>query len=121
MAFGQEVRTKSGGMLSSRWEMIMRKRQIKYIERKAGALEGRARIGWVSFSKTGRTIRYRGKSFQSLKGRGYKCNYFDVETGDEYWISGVRKDRQDRLYGGCLHEVEVDDDAKAEYLRLIQS
>ena len=99
----------------------MRKRQIKYIERKAGALEGPARIGWVSFSKTGRTIRYRGRSFQSLKGRGYKCNYFDVETGDEYWISGVRKDRQDRLYGGCLHEVEVDDDAKAEYLRLIQS
>ena len=83
--------------------------------------DGPARIGRVTFSKTGRTIYYNGKSFQSCNGQGIGANYFEVDTGDEYWISGVRKDRQDRLYGGCLHEVEVDDDAKAEYLRLIQS
>jgi hypothetical protein len=98
----------------------MKKRQIMYVERKAGSLEGPARIGWVTFSKTGKTIHYNGQSFQSLKGRGFKSNYFDVETGDEYWISGVRKDRQDRLYGGGLHNVEIDDDAKEEYARLIQ-
>ena len=67
----------------------MKKRTIMYIERKAGSLEGPARIGWVTFSKTGRTIYYKGQAFQSLKGSGYKCNYFDVKTGDEYWISGV--------------------------------
>ena len=98
----------------------MKKRQIMYVERKAGSLEGPARIGWVTFSKTGKTIHYNGQSFLSLKGRGFKSNYFDVETGDEYWISGVRKDRQDRLYGGGLHNVEIDDDAKEEYARLIQ-
>ena len=98
----------------------MNKRQIMYVERKAGALEGPARIGWVTFSKTGKTIRYNGQSFQSLKGRGFKSNYIDIETGDAYWISGVRRDRQDRLYGGGLHNVEIDDDAKEEYARLIQ-
>ena len=99
----------------------MMKREIRYIERKAGSLEGPARIGWVTFSKTGKTIRYGGQEFRSLKGSGYKCNYFDVDTGDEYWISGVRKDRQDRLYGGRLDEVEIDDDAKEEYFRLINT
>ena len=99
----------------------MKKCRIMYIERKAGALEGPARIGWVTLSKTGKTIRYQGRAFQSLKGRGFKANYFDIESGDEYWISGVRKDRQDRLYGGRLHNVEVDNDAKQEYARLLQS
>ncbi len=97
----------------------MKKRQIMYVERKAGSIEGPARIGWVTFSKTGKTLHYNGQAFQSLKGRGFKSNYFDVETGDDYWISGVRKDRQDRLYGGRLHNIQIDDDAKDEYARLI--
>ena len=99
----------------------MSQRRVMYIERKAGSLEGPARIGWVTFSKTGKTIYYRGRAFQSLKGSGFKSNYFDVDTGDEYWISGVQKDRQDRLYGGGLHNVEIDDDAREEYFRLIRS
>lgn len=85
-----------------------------YIERKAGGLTGPARIGRVTFSKTGATLYYGGQSFQTLKGSGYKANYFDVETGDEYWISGPRKDGADRLYGERL-PVEIDDDVRVEY------
>jgi hypothetical protein len=88
--------------------------RIMYIENKAGGLTGPARIGRVSFSKTGRTVYYGGKSFQSLKGRGFKSNYYDVETGEEYWISGPRKDRADRLYGEPS-PVEIDDDVREEY------
>ena len=40
--------------------------RIMYIERKAGELTGVARIGQVTFSKTGKTIYYRGKKFRSL-------------------------------------------------------
>ena len=58
-----------------------------YIEDKSGGLIGPARIGRVRFSKTGRTIYYRGRSFQSLKGLGFKANFYDVETGDHFWIS----------------------------------
>ncbi|WCB96165.1 hypothetical protein DSM104299_04921 [Baekduia alba] len=58
---------------------------IMYIENKAGGLTGPARIGRVAFSKTSRTLYYDGKSFQSLKGAGFKSNYYDTETGEEYW------------------------------------
>src|SRR5262249_38668609 len=42
--------------------------RIMYIECKAGDLTGAGRIGRVTFSKTGRTLYYRGHKFQSLKG-----------------------------------------------------
>lgn len=85
-----------------------------YIENKADGLNEPARIGRVSFSKTGRTLYYRGKSFRSLRGAGFKSNYFDVDTGDEYWISGPRKDGADRLYSQGL-PVELDDEVRVEY------
>src|SRR5690349_19314566 len=73
--------------------------RIMYIESKAGGLVGPARIGRVTFSKTGKTLYYRGQEFRSLNGAGFKSNYYDVATGHEYWISGCRKDGRDRLYG----------------------
>ena len=85
-----------------------------YIEAKPDGLTGPARIGRVSFSKSGRTLHYGGKEFRSLKGMGFKANYYDVETGEEYWISGPRKDGADRLYGERV-PVEVDEDVKDEY------
>jgi hypothetical protein len=57
--------------------------RIMYIEHKDYVSGGEARIGRVFFSKRGKTLRYRGKSFQSLRGRGCKANYFEVESGDE--------------------------------------
>jgi hypothetical protein len=88
--------------------------RIMYIENKANGLTGPARIGRVSFSKTGRTLYYDGKSFQSLKGAGFKSNYYDLETGDEYWISGPRKDGADRLYGEAI-ATPIDEDIRDEY------
>ncbi len=85
-----------------------------YIERKAESLNGEARIGLVTFSKTGRTLEYRGRKFLKVKG-GYKWNHIDVETGDEYWISGPRKDGSDRLYPQSTRPVEIDADVQGEY------
>lgn len=85
-----------------------------YIENKAGGLSGPARIGRVTFSKSGRTLHYDGKSFRSLKGAGFKANYYDIETGEEYWISGPRRDGADRLYGERT-PVEIDEDVRREY------
>jgi hypothetical protein len=85
-----------------------------YIENKSGGVTGPARIGLVAFSRTGRTLYYDGRSFQSLKGAGFKSNYYDVETGEEYWISGPRKDGRDRLYGEAA-PVEIDDDVRERY------
>lgn len=90
--------------------MSATKTRIMYIQR------GRApgRIGRVRLSKTGRTLYYRDLELESLDGRGYKANYFHRETGDEYWVSGPRKDGQDTLYPGL---VEIDDDVREEYWR----
>jgi len=86
-----------------------------YVEFKGDGLAGgEARIGRVSFSKTGKTLHYRGKSFQSLKGGGFKANYFDVESCEEYWISGCKRDGGDRLYGERV-AVAIDEDVREEY------
>lgn len=95
----------------------MPKSRIMYIEYKGEGIAGPARIGRVTFSKTGKTIYYDGKSFQSLKGTGFKANYYDIETGEDYWISGCRKDGQDRLYSGSI---VIDEDAKEEYWTMIR-
>src|SRR4051794_14305920 len=76
--------------------------RIMYIECKAGGLVGEARIGRVTFSQTGRTLYYRGQTFRSLKGGGFKSNYYCVETGEDYWISGPKRRGGDALYGGNL-------------------
>jgi hypothetical protein len=46
------------------WSM---KSRIMYVESKAESLTGSARIGRVSFSKTGKTLYYGGQTFKSLK------------------------------------------------------
>jgi len=95
------------------------KSRIMYIESKASGLAGPGRIGRVTFSKTGATLYYAGKTFQSLKGSGFKSNYFDVESGEPYWISGPRKDGQDSLYATNVASV-VDEDVHDEYWSAIR-
>ncbi len=91
-----------------------------YIENKAGNLIGEARIGRVSFNRTGKTLSYRGQRFQSLKGAGYKCNYVDLDSGDTYWISGAKRDGGDRLYGERL-PIHIDEDVRDEYWTVIRN
>ncbi len=90
------------------------KSRIMYIEAKSVGLTGPARIGRVSYSKSGATLYYAGKAFRSLKGFGFKSNYFDVETGEHYWISGPRRDGKDALYATNIQPV-IDDDVQDEY------
>lgn len=80
---------------------------------------GPARIGRVTFSKTGKTIYYKDKTFQSLKGTGICANYYEVATGEEYWISGPKKNGEDRHWAGS-GKVEIDDDVREEYFRDIR-
>jgi hypothetical protein len=53
------------------------KSRIMYIELKPEHVlndRGPARIGRVTFSKTGRTLRYKDKEFQTLGGKGISGN-----------------------------------------------
>jgi hypothetical protein len=97
----------------------MSRTRIMYIESKAAGLTGPARIGRVTFSKSGSSLHYRGRTYQSLKGHGFKANYFDVETGEAFWISGCRADGADHLYGKRV-PVPIDEDSRLEYWRDIR-
>lgn len=88
------------------------KTRIMYIERKADGIVGPARIGRVTYSKTGKTIYYQARTFASLNGSGFKANFCDVESGEEFWISGCKKDGSDALYSTI---VEIDEDVREEY------
>jgi hypothetical protein len=84
---------------------------VMFIEQKPG-LTGHARVGRVTTSASRRTIYYSGRKLQSLNGGGYKANYFNIDTGLEYWISNCKKNGNDTLYPGV---VEIDEDAREEY------
>ena len=90
-----------------------------YVEQKTGANDnGPAWIGRVAFSKTGRTIYYRGRTLERIPKGGIGSNHVDVETGEEFWISGVKKDRKDRHWAGG-GPVEIDPDVRDEYERMV--
>lgn len=88
------------------------KTRIMYIEYKGNGIVDNARIGRITFSKTGQSLYYESKTFSSLNGRGFKANYYDVETREEYWISGCHKDGRDALYSTTA---EIDEDVREEY------
>ena len=95
------------------------KNKLVYVELKSGfGNDGPAWIGKAEFSKSGRTIYYNGKAFKSMKGDGISGNYFDIETEDEYWISGVKKNGEDRHWAGS-GKVMIDASVIEEYLQLI--
>ena len=73
------------------------KSEIKYIELKSNYSHyGPAWIGLVFFSKTGKTIYFNGKAFQRIGSSRIRGNFYDIETMEEYWISGVKKNMSDR-------------------------
>ena len=115
---GRTLKTQRVTVMSPTQKSKAQAGRIMYIECKAGGLTGRARIGRVTFSKTGRTLYYRGQTFQSLKGAGFKSNYYCVETGEDYWVSGPKRRGGDALYG--TPPIEIDEDVREEYWRDIR-
>ncbi len=96
-------------------------KRVMYIENKDGYIdEYEAHIGWVTFSKTGRTVYYKGKVLRRLKGGGVLGNHIDEETGEEYWVSGVKKSGSNTHWAEST-SVKIDDDAREEYGCIIKS
>jgi hypothetical protein len=90
-------------------------KRLMCVENKNGEIDGaHGRIGWVTFSKTGQTVYYRGRELRKVKGRGIRGNFI-ASTGDEFWVSGVKK------RGSNVHPAErgisvlIDADAQSAY------
>lgn len=90
---------------------------IMYIELKSGYGDnGPAWIGMVGYSKTKQTIYFNNKAFK--KYNGISGNYYDVESGEEYRISGVKKNGMNRHWAGS-GRISIDRKVIDEYLSII--
>ena len=78
--------------------------------------DGPAWIGYVKTSKTKKTIYFNNHAFQKYNGN--YANYIDIENGDEYWISGLKKKESNRHWAGH-GKIMIDRRAVHEYLTLI--
>lgn len=79
--------------------MASRNFEMKYWELKTGFNDnGPAWIGKVMLSKSGKMVYFNDHAF--LKQIGISGNYVDVETGEEYWISSVKKNGTNRYWAG---------------------
>lgn len=93
---------------------------LRYIELKSGYHDnGPAWIARVKESKSGRTIYFDGRALkQGVSGAA--GNFFDLATGDLFWVSGIKRDGTDRHWAGS-GKVMIEADAVAEYLSVIGS
>jgi hypothetical protein len=94
---------------------------LRYIELKSGyADNGPAWIGYVTPSKTGRSLYFNGRALGKLKG-SKRCaaagNYYS-DTGESFWVSGVKKNGKDRHWAGA-GKVLIEAAAVSEYLETI--
>jgi len=92
---------------------------LKYIELKTGFNHnGPAWVGLTSLSKTGKTIYFNGKAFKRIASGGVAGNYYDLESGDEYWISGIKKNGFDRHWAGS-GKIKIEAAAVKKYLNVV--
>lgn len=94
------------------------KDRVMYVELKTGhdTDRGPAWISRVQFSKSGRTVYFHGRTLRHF--RSFDANHYDVETGENFWISGPHRDGRDRRYSSM--PVEVDADVAEVYARFRQ-
>ncbi len=95
------------------------KRRVMYVESKGDPIAGaHGHIGWVTFSKSGKTVYYKDKVLERTT-QAVAGNFFDTATGEEYWISGVKM-RGSNAHPSEPIKVVIDEDAVDEYKKIIE-
>jgi hypothetical protein len=87
--------------------------RIMYVQLKSGfnTDAGPAWIDRVRFSKSWRTAYFQGRTLHRVTGTAYAnadSNFYDVETGEGFWVSGPKRDRTDARYSSQQPTVEAD-------------
>ena len=78
---------------------------------------GPAWIGHGEINRSRKTIYFNGKVFG--KGRGRIGNYVDIDDRNEYWISGIKKNGEDRHWAGH-GKIQIDKSSIEAYLNITQ-
>jgi hypothetical protein len=93
-------------------------RKVMYIENKDGDIYGvEGRIGWVTFSQSGKSVYYRGRTLKKARGGGIRGNFYDENSGEEYWVSGIKTRGSNQHWAEPIN-VRIDGDALEEYKRI---
>lgn len=95
---------------------MLRPDQLIYVELKTDRGDrGPAWITRARLSKSGRTVYAVGRALQRVAGGAGSGNHVCAETGEAFWVSGVKRDGSDRHHaGGGI--VRVDARVLDEYL-----
>lgn len=94
-------------------------RELIYVEKTNGYNhDEEAWIGYGFFNRTRKTIYFNGRVLG--KGRSIVGNFVDIKSGEEFWISGVKKNGQDRHWAG-KGRVFIDESVVEEYLNYTNS
>lgn len=92
------------------------KAKLIYVELKSGYSDnGPAWIGNGFYNRTRKTVYFNGQVF--CRSQSTYGNHIDLETREEYWISGVKKKGTDRHWAGS-GIIKIDQSVIAEYLAL---
>jgi hypothetical protein len=90
--------------------------EIIYVELKTGFNDsGPAWIGKGFYNRTRKTVYFDGRVF--CRSQGISGNHIDLETRDEYWISGIKKNGSDRHWAGS-GIIQIDEESITEYLKV---
>lgn len=84
-------------------------RRVMFVQLKSGynTDQGPSTIGWVDFNRSWNTARYQGRELRRTKGL-WDANFIDVASGEEFWLSGPKRDRSDTRYGAPTTSVDAD-------------
>ena len=87
--------------------------RVMFVQLKTGhgTDKGPAWISRVRFNRSWRTAYWHGKTLR--RRQGIDANFHDVETHEEYWLSGPHRDQADTRYSNI--RPEIDDDVRNEY------
>lgn len=88
--------------------------RIMFVQLKSGhdIDRGPAWISLVPLNRTWKTATWHGKTLRRWPGM-FDANFYDVETDEEYWISGPHRNKQDTRYSSV--RPIIDDDACEAY------
>lgn len=74
--------------------------------------KGPAWISWVRFNRSWKTAYWHGRTLRRWPGM-FDANFYDVETREQFWLSGPHRDRGDTRYSAVVPT--VDDDVRDVY------
>ena len=89
--------------------MFFMAERVMFIQVKTGhnTDKGPAWISRVRFNRSWKTAYWHGKTLRRWPGM-FDANFYDVESHEEYWLSGPHRDQADTRYSNIRPEVDED-------------